>query len=545
MKLRTCVTPQGKFKYAVHKPSYEVDNLRQREHLLSLGTLPGGEKVLNEANFPQAEVKVAKASTVYEIPNAFAFRGSTFIDSSWAASKAADPAAIKIIAAREVSMTNTLQSWAQENKIDPQAAKKLFQHLPKQVLLALATTSTDSEDLVSLAHLSCKFSYRNADELPAGLAYKEDEQGCLQPVIQDHDLFEAVANNPFLPDAYKEVMVLRPGAQGGSEIVGDYLDETSGTHIYEYLRRNSYIPWGHYAANMAHDAVRYRIRDLTLADMQGLRHLYYQRIMVRLAREVGVDIPERNLSEAELEDKRKQILEAVQKGKSLKFTSSLWGWNFGFDFAPTRYRLHASHQQIHQQNAMIPDRAKRVQDGNMTEEELDCFACGDMLAEVVSAYRAETGQDFFEDLIGCIRSNRRTDGQDGEQSLIVYEDEQVLLFVPKAQVSQWELQLMPLHSAGNVLEADSACRTSLDKAMLLALRILEEMGARMVTCIEYAKRFTHKAGSQRLLYSFLPRLPWSPGSFSEAQNRFICGHYPEDFAAACRRKLQEVENEVL
>jgi len=44
---------------------------------------------------------------------------------------------------------------------------------------------------------------------------------------------------------------------------------------------------------------------------------------------------------------------------------------------------------------------------------------------------------------------------------------------------------------------------------------------------------------QRLLYAFLPKLPWSMGGFSEAQGRFICGHYPEDFAVACRRQLRE------
>jgi len=43
-----------------------------------------------------------------------------------------------------------------------------------------------------------------------------------------------------------------------------------------------------------------------------------------------------------------------------------------------------------------------------------------------------------------------------------------------------------------------------------------------------------------LLYAFLPRLPESPGAFSEAQLRWINGHYPEDFAAACRRRLPKV-----
>jgi len=58
-----------------------------------------------------------------------------------------------------------------------------------------------------------------------------------------------------------------------------------------------------------------------------------------------------------------------------------------------------------------------------------------------------------------------------------------------------------------------------------------------VTNIEYSKRFDSTDTDQRLLYSFLPRLPHSPGAFSEAQLRWITGHYPEDFALACRSRL--------
>jgi hypothetical protein len=188
---------------------------------------------------------------------------------------------------------------------------------------------------------------------------------------------------------------------------------------------------------------------------------------------------------------------------------------------------------------MVPARVRVMDNGRLGQEEMDGFSCGDMVAEVSEAYAQETGQDFFEDLIRCLRSNRRTDARDGEQSLIVYEDEKVLLFVPKAQTSQWELQLMTKEPVGNILEAGSDCRGSLDKGMLLALRILEGLGARMVTSIELSKRFSEPEGSQRLIYSFLPKLPWSPGSFSEAQSRFICSHYPEDFAIACRQRLKE------
>jgi hypothetical protein len=112
-----------------------------------------------------------------------------------------------------------------------------------------------------------------------------------------------------------------------------------------------------------------------------------------------------------------------------------------------------------------------------------------------------------------------------------------MVFVPKAQTSQWELQIMPTRPVGNVLEADAALRDALDRALLLAMRTLAGMGARMVTVIEYNKRFDAEHEDQHLLYALLPRLPESPGAFSEAQLRWIGGHYPEDFAAACRAQL--------
>jgi hypothetical protein len=122
-----------------------------------------------------------------------------------------------------------------------------------------------------------------------------------------------------------------------------------------------------------------------------------------------------------------------------------------------------------------------------------------------------------------------------------------LLFVPKAQTSQWELQLMALNNGqgravGNIVEADLATRASLDKGILLAQKALAGLGAKMVTSIEYPKRIGRKGEpGQHLLYSFLPRLPDSPGAFSEAQLRFINGHYPEDFATACRQQLVKFE----
>jgi len=62
----------------------------------------------------------------------------------------------------------------------------------------------------------------------------------------------------------------------------------------------------------------------------------------------------------------------------------------------------------------------------------------------------------------------------------------------------------------------------------------------MITVFEYSRRFDALEADQRLLYVFLPRLPESPGAFSEAQLRWINGHYPEDFALACRLNLEAV-----
>jgi hypothetical protein len=333
-------------------------------------------------------------------------------------------------------------------------------------------------------------------------------------------------------------MLLRPGVQGGNEIVGEWRHAQS--HIYEYLRRNSYIPWGHYAANMAHDAVRYAIGDLTHDDIRGLRHLYYQRTYLRLADMLGLEPAPRRvcLPPQQLEDLRVQILESMEKAGAdplLDYSATLWGWNYGFDFAPSGYRLHASHQQIHQQFALIPDRITPA--GETSRRPPRTYACGDQVQDFIQAYRQATGKGFFDCYVEALRSNQRLDQDKGKPAqLIVYEDDQVLLFVPKAQTSQWELQLMTLKPVGNILEADEATRRSLDKAMHTAMQVLGGLGLRLANIIEYAKRFTDKS-DQRLLYSFLPKLPWSPGAFSEAQLRWIMGHYPEDFAIACRSKL--------
>ena len=537
MKLRTCVTPEGRFLYGIHKPSFTVANMREEVFLQSLGLDDEDNPVENTANFPVGDVKEQQGEWIYEIPNPFPFRGATYISKSWADAKAVDPAKIKLPELPPTSMTNFLSKILNCKGISRDTLEESFAELPETILFALASTSTDPEDLVRLAELSCEFVYDQEEKFPIGLRYEIDATGRRRPRILHHDLFEALVNNIALPDTYKEVMVLRPGVQGDSEIVGEWPAERD-SHVFEYLRRNSYIPWGHYASNIASDLVRYSITDLSDIDFEGLRHLYYQRTYIRLAGQLGINLDARDkcLTTSELEDFRRKVVSEIAEGGTspLKFDATLWGWNYGFDFAASGFRLHASHQQIHHQFSMIPKEVAGDED-----EMISSYNCGDLVADFVRSYQREYQSSFFEDYVRLVRNNRRMDGKDDlSADLVVYEDEFVMLFVPKAQTSQWELQLVTLDKVGNVLEADSNVRAALNKGIITAMRILSGMGARLITVIEFPKRIGVRDIDQRLLYSFMPKIPHSMGAFSEAQFRFINGHYPEDFATACRLQLE-------
>ena len=532
----TCVSPEGRFVFGIHKPSFYVENFRENDYITSLGEMPGGKTVENQVNFPAHAVEEPCADCIYEIPNAFPFKGTTYINSSWADPKAGKPDAVFIPRPEPCSLSRAFKIWLSSENHEDLRLDGLFSFLPRPILLSLADASTDSQELAALAGICCKFLFDDKGE-PDGMMFKKGKAGKTVPDIKDHILFEVIANNPNLPDSYKRVMVLRPGIQGSSEITGEWLEDEGKSHVFEYLRRNSYIPWGHFAANTADDTVRYRACDLSLEDMRGMRHLYYQRTYARLARELDISMPPGNkmLSMVDLENLRLKIQGSIStlnhNDAPLVFNSSLWGWNFGFGYAQSGYRLHASHQQIHQQYAMIPAGTDAFED----EGTIPSYACGDMVADFVALYRKNTGKSFFENYVKAIRCNKRTDGRTHLPSkLEIFEDDNVLLFVPKAQTSQWEVQLMPLRTCGNILEADAAMRDSLDRAILLALHILEKMGAKMVSTIEYSRRFDADNKDQQLLYAFLPKLPESPGAFSEAQLRWINGHFPEDFAAACR-----------
>lgn len=546
--IKSCVTPEGRFAYGIHKPRFQVNNLREKETILKLGEAGDGAPVLNTINFPEGSVEEDQADWIFEIPNAFPFRGTTYINRRWAESKAEDVSSIGLPLPPNVSLSKALKNMAGPNGSEGLTLNNLLQILPEPLLIALAATSTDTEDLVLLADISCDF-IKDKTGMPAGVRFEQDERGRTRPQIKNLTLFEVLANNRFLPDEYKEAMVLRPGIQGGSEIVGEWLDGDGG-HVFEYLRRNSYIPWGHYAANMANDCVRYRITDLSFQDMRGLRHLYYQRTYDRLAHDLKLETgwKRQQIDPQELDAVRQELISRLSNQSDLSataFNRTLWGWNFGFDYAPSHYRLHASHQQIHQQYAMIPDRVDAWSAGcedSQASGDFRPYACGDLVEECCRQYRQETGSEFFPDYIKAIRSNRRMDGRDKAPSnLVIYENRQILVFVPKAQTSQWELQLMTKECVGSILETDFSGRLAIDAGIFAAVRSLAGLGARMITSIEYSKRLDCFDLDQRLVMAFLPRLPESPGAFSEAQLRWINGHYPEDFAEACRNQLAAVD----
>ncbi|WP_373497872.1 hypothetical protein [Desulfococcus sp.] len=547
MTLKTCVTPGGGFAVGIHEPGFHVSNFRETDPVAALGACDDGTDVRNIANFPPGDVTEPHADAIFEIANPFPFRGATFIIKRSADRLAEDPWAISLPERPAVSLSEAVRTWLGED-ISPARLDTLFGILPSPVLLALAANGTDPGDLVRIARHCCEFETDPETGRPTGLRYERDPQGKPSARILDPTLHEVLANNIHLPEDYREVMVLRPGAQGSSEIVGEVRADGGRTHIFEYLRRNSYIPWGHYAANMANDAARYRACDLSQKDIVGMRHLYYQRTYARVAEELGIAVPagRKTMSVEDLERLRREILDALSSPENrerLDFTATLWGWNFGFDLSPSGYRLHASHQQVHQQYAMIPGAFSRVETtasagaGDAGGRLPDTFAFGDLIADFTARFKHRHHIDFFSAYLRAIQNNRRLDGRtDRPESLIVHQDEAVLLFAPKAQTSPWELQLMTRRPVGHILEADPGTRASLDRAMWIAVTVLERMGARMITTFEGSRRFDSADTDQRLLYCFLPKLPYSPGSFTEAQLRWINGHYPEDFAEACRRR---------
>ncbi len=545
---RTCIDPSGVFICALHQPSYKVVNLRQTDALAVLGHDSDGNAINNQVNFPRGDLVINNASKVYEIPNAFPFWGATYILYDQAEQFSKDPERFRFRRCNEESGKPSPLLKDLLNECLKGSNEKIYslKDLPRSVLLSLAQTSRDPDLLKAIVHLACKFEL-DSNKDPVGVKYENDRQGRPKLALIDQELFDVLGNNIVCPDNYKLAMVLIPGIQGSSPIVGEYISGPQ-THIWEYLRADSYIPWGHYASNMAHDCVRYRAAELLPEDVTGLRHLYYQRVYTQMALNQNIapgiawkDV--NTISGPELESLRQAVVEKVakrlEKGEELPYTATLWGWNYGFNFSPSGYRLHASHQQIHQQFALIPPNVKSIDTEGIDSKSIPTYAVGDQVAHFTALYEKAYARPFFKTYLRAIRSNKRLDKkEDLPSSLIVHEDENVMIYIPKAQRSHGEVQIMTTCPVGNVLEAGPEVRNSLDQCIRLVIRTLDRLGARMVTAYEISKRFNNPDMDQRLFYCFLPRLPGSPGAFSERQERWITGHYPEDYAEAFRRAIK-------
>lgn len=532
LSVRTCVSTSGEFIYGIHKPDYRVVNLREKDYLTTLGHVDGKTAVRNKINFPANDVTIDNTDWVFEISNSFPFMGATFILKSSADKRIENANPFEIINKHKSSKLKASIEEVKDNDA---------------LFISLGRTSTDSNLLIKLAMKSCLFEFDPHTGEPVGIQYEKTKNGEIRQIIKNRHLFEIVSNNPFLPDTYKQAMVLIPGIQGPNKIVGEY-KKSAGTHIWEYLRENSYIPWGHYAANMAHDSIRYKIGALKKEDFIGLRHLYYQRVYIQVAQSLGISIPakKRTLTEEELESLRILLLETTKQNKgdetNLPFNASMWGWNFGFDLSPSGYRLNASHQQIHQQFAIVPKYTQGFINGKNDKSHtlLPTYTQGDEVFLFCRQFKNSTGKNFFKTYINAIKNNKRMDGRkDKAKSLIFYQDEHIIAFVPKAQRSQGEVQIMSITKCGNILEANSTVRKSLDMAILIIVRMLEKLGVEMMIGYETSKRFDNPDKDQRLMYTFIPRHPKSPGTYSQWLYRWIIGHYPEDFAHACSRAVNQ------
>ncbi len=541
---RTCVHPSGRFVYGIHRPSYKVPNLRATDAVIVLGHDEQGGPVVNQSNFPEADLEIKDAQWVYEVPNPFPFWGTTYILKNPADKTAATGKDITFRPMGPRHQDSEFLRCLAKGEIKDSKGKSIsIADLPRDVHLALAQCSRDPEVLKALCRLSCRLEYDKAGNA-TGMVFKSDESSMMRPVVLDHDLFEVLGNNPALPYDHKLAMVLNPGAQGTSPIVGEYTSEPR-THIWEYLRANSYVPWGHWASNMAQDAVRYSVKDLSLKDVSGLRHLYYQRVFVQMAQSleiIGESLPKGapSLSEQALEKLRKKILEKIiamtRSEKVLPFTATLWGWNYGYDFSSSGYRMHASHQQIHHQFALIPPKVTAC-DGL---EPIATYAIGDQVASFCRDYQKTHGTSFFSAYIQALETNTRMDDRrDLSSELVILKENGVMILIPKAQRSQGEVQIMLENNIGNVFEADLETRRAIDRCIFRVIRTFDQMGAEMVTCCEASRRLDAIELDQRLLYYFLPRHPDSPGAFSERQGRWVTGHYPEDFARSFKKTLEE------
>jgi len=108
--LKTCVGVDAKFIVGVHKPEFKVLNFRDNDCLTSLGQLKDGTIIDNSINFPKGDLFEPNADIIYEIANAFPFRGTTYINSAWADIKADHSIKIHIPKPEPCSLLKNFQS---------------------------------------------------------------------------------------------------------------------------------------------------------------------------------------------------------------------------------------------------------------------------------------------------------------------------------------------------------------------------------------------------------------------------------------------------
>ncbi|MFO7753023.1 MAG: hypothetical protein R6V41_07880, partial [Desulfobacteraceae bacterium] len=220
MKLpKSCVAPEGTFKTGIHEPCFHIRNFRENDFITDLGEVFQNGSVPNTVNFPSGDVSEKKADIIYEISNPYDFNGTTYINSAWADKNALNPELISLKPRGGISFQNSMKQWLRKDAVPA----GIYDALPRPVLLAVAESSTDPEELVKIAEKACSFCFNPDDRTPCGLLFEQDLSGNAVPKIHDPELFDIIANNRFLPDSHKEAMVLKPGIQGPSEITGEYL----------------------------------------------------------------------------------------------------------------------------------------------------------------------------------------------------------------------------------------------------------------------------------------------------------------------------------
>ncbi len=179
ISVRSCVSEEGKFVFGIHRPCFKVENLREHDYISCLGAASDGTRVNNDINFPDKNIDVKKADIIYEIPNPFPFRGTTYINSAWADKNAAAPEKISLPVRQKVHFTEDLKQWLNKKGLDGKDADDFLEILPQPLLIALADTSTDPEELAALAKISCSFIFNKNNKIPCGLVFKKDERGDL------------------------------------------------------------------------------------------------------------------------------------------------------------------------------------------------------------------------------------------------------------------------------------------------------------------------------------------------------------------------------